>query len=182
MIAGSGLSAAHNSCHFFSAAFFLVSAEVAEFTVDFIRTSLDDRHVGTCYERLALGDLSTKVYVTLLKSPCQSGAHMHSSEMWSYKKSPKSKLTKGFWSGRNWTRTQAKDHDKTPRFAAIDNSSAESGTRFGTKGRPIDPDLRAILNAWPGLPEAIRAEIRAIVRQNYQSPGQDFTDNGGHGD
>ncbi|MDC0934640.1 hypothetical protein OAS39_00025 [Pirellulales bacterium] len=29
---------------------------------------------------------------------------------------------------------------------------------------PIDPDLAAVIDAWPELPEAVRADIVAMVR------------------
>jgi hypothetical protein len=33
-----------------------------------------------------------------------------------------------------------------------------------TDNRPTDPDLAAIVEAWPGLPEAIKAGILAMVK------------------
>ena len=47
--------------------------------------------------------------------------------------------------------------------------SAASGGTFSNDGRaeyrePNDPDLAAVLDAWPELPEAIKAGIMAMVR------------------
>ncbi len=35
---------------------------------------------------------------------------------------------------------------------------------IGAAGGAIDPDLQAILDAWPRLPESVRAEVLAMVR------------------
>jgi len=42
-------------------------------------------------------------------------------------------------------------------------SSAESGALDAENGLK-DPDLGAIIDAWPGLPDAIKAGILAMVR------------------
>jgi hypothetical protein len=42
-------------------------------------------------------------------------------------------------------------------------SGAESGA-LGAQNGPVDPDLAAVMEAWPGLPAAIRAGILAMVR------------------
>ena len=46
---------------------------------------------------------------------------------------------------------------------AEDPRGAESGA-VDTETAPIDPDLAAVIDAWPGLPEAAKAGIVAIVR------------------
>ncbi len=46
---------------------------------------------------------------------------------------------------------------------AEDPRGAESGA-VDTEKVPIDPDLARLINAWPNLPEAIRAGIVAMVR------------------
>lgn len=42
-------------------------------------------------------------------------------------------------------------------------SGAESG-RLGARDTPINPELTAVVEAWPGLPEAIKGGILAMVR------------------
>ncbi len=42
-------------------------------------------------------------------------------------------------------------------------SGAESGA-LGAREAPIDPGLAAVVEAWPALPEAIKAGILAMVR------------------
>ena len=41
-------------------------------------------------------------------------------------------------------------------------SGAESGA-LGAENAPIDPELAAVVDAWPALPEAIKAGILAMV-------------------
>ena len=45
--------------------------------------------------------------------------------------------------------------------------SAESGTTPSTttvqENSPIDPDLAAVIDAWPALPDAVKAGIVAMV-------------------
>ena len=43
-------------------------------------------------------------------------------------------------------------------------SGAESGA-VGGDSAPIDPDLAAVVAAWPGLPEAVRRKVVALVRR-----------------
>ena len=44
-----------------------------------------------------------------------------------------------------------------------DGGAAESGA-FGPENASIDPDLRAVVDAWPTLPEPVRVGIVALVR------------------
>ena len=44
-----------------------------------------------------------------------------------------------------------------------DQSGAECGA-LGVQSAPIDPDLRAVIEHWPALPEAIKAGILAMIR------------------
>ena len=41
--------------------------------------------------------------------------------------------------------------------------SAAAGAAIDNISAPIDPDLAAVVEAWPGLPESARAAILAIV-------------------
>lgn len=48
--------------------------------------------------------------------------------------------------------------------AAVDGrGGAESGA-LGARERPIDPELAAVIDAWPALPEATRSAILAMIR------------------
>ena len=61
---------------------------------------------------------------------------------------------------------------QTPRKKAIsDQGGAESGAPDApdAPNRPDDPDLSRLINAWPNLPEAIRAGIVAMVNAAIQS-------------
>ncbi|MBN2563450.1 MAG: hypothetical protein JXQ75_21225 [Phycisphaerae bacterium] len=43
--------------------------------------------------------------------------------------------------------------------------SKDTPTRFpGAQGRNLSPDLQDVVNAWPSLPDAIRAGIVAMIR------------------
>ena len=42
-------------------------------------------------------------------------------------------------------------------------SGAESGA-LGAQNAPFDPDLATVVEAWPGLPAAIKADILAMVQ------------------
>ncbi|MCZ6736103.1 MAG: hypothetical protein O7C65_09965 [Planctomycetota bacterium] len=50
----------------------------------------------------------------------------------------------------------------------IDLGGAESGA-VGDKSGLADPDLQHLIDAWPDLPEAIRAGIVAMVNAAIQS-------------
>ena len=49
-----------------------------------------------------------------------------------------------------------------------DNAGANAGAVETKTGR-FDADLQALINAWPDLPEAIRAGILAMVRGQIRS-------------
>lgn len=44
-----------------------------------------------------------------------------------------------------------------------DQSGAECGA-LGAREASIDPELAAVVDAWPGLPRAIKAAILAMIR------------------
>jgi len=48
-------------------------------------------------------------------------------------------------------------------MGASGQSGAESGA-LGAREAPVDPDLAAVVDAWPTLPAAIKAGILAMVR------------------
>jgi hypothetical protein len=56
---------------------------------------------------------------------------------------------------------------------ACDHLRSPSATKNATRALPDDPDLAAVVTAWPSLPEAIRAGILAMVRASApdQGPG-----------
>jgi hypothetical protein len=70
-------------------------------------------------------------------------------------------------SGEDRTRTTLENAGKT-------GVPQESGTESGTVGAqlaPIDPDLAAVVNAWPTLPETTRRQIAATIREAVGSHG-----------
>ena len=46
---------------------------------------------------------------------------------------------------------------------AAPSSAAKSGA-VGTDSPPVDPELRVVIDAWPALTEAVRAEVFAMIR------------------
>ncbi len=64
------------------------------------------------------------------------------------------------YSGWGGIRTTSEYPEKP---AISSQCGAESGAR-DVQDAEIDPRLRAIVDAWPGLPEAIKAGISAMVR------------------
>ena len=50
-------------------------------------------------------------------------------------------------------------HENTEKKGGADQSGAESGAQEA----PLDPELAAVVDAWPALPEAIKAGILAMV-------------------
>jgi hypothetical protein len=47
---------------------------------------------------------------------------------------------------------------------ACDHLRSPRATKNATRALPDDPDLAAVVTAWPSLPEAVRAGIVAMVR------------------
>ena len=45
----------------------------------------------------------------------------------------------------------------------LDQGGAESGA-LGAREAPLDADLAAVVDAWPALPDAIKAGILAMIR------------------
>jgi hypothetical protein len=64
------------------------------------------------------------------------------------------------WSGKDRIRTPPENTGKT---GVSDQSSAESGA-LDPQNAILDPELAAVVEAWPALPEAIRAGILAMIR------------------
>lgn len=63
-------------------------------------------------------------------------------------------------SGWGGIRTPRKNAGKTQ---VTNQSGAESGA-LGAREAPIDPELAAVVEAWPALPDAIKAGILAMIR------------------
>jgi len=56
--------------------------------------------------------------------------------------------------------------DSPPENAGNLMGSTESGAESGALGAreaPIDPELAAVVDAWPALPDAIKAAILALL-------------------
>ena len=62
-------------------------------------------------------------------------------------------------SGEDRIRTPAENAGKT---GVSDQSGAECGA-LGAQNAPIDSDLAMVVKRWAGLPEAVRADILAMV-------------------
>jgi hypothetical protein len=59
---------------------------------------------------------------------------------------------------------------KSPRKTAIsEKGGAESGA-VGDDSAPIDPDLAAVIDAWPRLPETVRRDVLRIVHEAVRGP------------
>jgi hypothetical protein len=54
--------------------------------------------------------------------------------------------------------------DSRQRATASGSRRPPRATKSATSGSVVDPDLAAIMDAWPNLPEVVRAGIVAIVR------------------
>jgi len=63
-------------------------------------------------------------------------------------------------SGEDRIRTPAENAGKT---WVSDQSGAECGA-LGAQNALIDPDLAMVVKRWAGLPEAVRADILAMVQ------------------
>ena len=61
--------------------------------------------------------------------------------------------------GEDRIRTPAENAGKT---GVSDQSGAECGA-LGAQNAPIDSDLAMVVKRWAGLPEAVRADILAMV-------------------
>ena len=53
---------------------------------------------------------------------------------------------------------------ENPEENAPSREGAARGAAVGAEDAPIDPDLQAIIERWPELPEAVRTSIVAMVR------------------
>jgi hypothetical protein len=63
-------------------------------------------------------------------------------------------------SGEDRNRTP---HENTGKTGVSDQSGAECGALDAPKA-PFDPELAAVVDAWPALPAAIKAGILAMIR------------------
>ncbi len=46
---------------------------------------------------------------------------------------------------------------------ALSQQSAAQGAAVGAANGPIDPELQTIVERWPGLPDALKAGILAMI-------------------
>lgn len=53
---------------------------------------------------------------------------------------------------------------ENPEQYAHSENHAAAGAAVGSENAPIDPDLRAIIERWDDLPDAVSAGIVAMVR------------------
>src|SRR5262245_45643850 len=56
------------------------------------------------------------------------------------------------------------DQDASPEHAEGMRQAPATLTAPGRRAVPDDPDLAAVVAAWPGLPQAIRASILSMIR------------------
>jgi hypothetical protein len=67
--------------------------------------------------------------------------------------------------GEGFDATDAKHCDVTQLCKSNSQSAAQSGA-ISPNSDPIDVDLRALINRWPTLQPAVKAEILAIIRRS----------------
>ena len=53
---------------------------------------------------------------------------------------------------------------ENPEENALSRDSAAPGAAVGAQNTSIDPDLQAIIERWPELPDTVKAGILAMVR------------------
>ena len=61
---------------------------------------------------------------------------------------------------------------KTPEKTRIPESSGAESGAVGGEIVPIDPDLQRIIEAWPRLTDAARADILAMVNAANRTPAK----------
>jgi hypothetical protein len=70
--------------------------------------------------------------------------------------------------------TDGEEPKHTIDFTGNTGISQKSAARSGAlqvKNQPIDPDLAAVVGAWPDLPETARQQVLGIVRKAVESHG-----------
>ena len=106
-----------------------------------------DRHVSISMVNTRNGfePLSRRAWAQKVRRPTALGTYQH----------PKLIPRRGF----------EHPHDSPGKTADSEPGGAESGAPSApdAPGRPIDADLRRIIDAWPDLPPAIRPAILAMV-------------------
>jgi len=79
-----------------------------------------------------------------------------------------------FSSGGHGTRTDSVNACGSNGLRQPENQfGTETGTLQANSG-PIPPDLQVVIDAWPTLPEAIRADIVAMVRTAGGDTAEDW--------
>jgi hypothetical protein len=74
-------------------------------------------------------------------------------------------------SGEDRTRTDFHNPLQDNELGNPADASAAAGAAIEGNSALIDPDLAAVVNAWPTLPETIRRQIAATIREAVGSHG-----------
>ena len=67
-------------------------------------------------------------------------------------------------SNRGWRICNQTTDSENPEENALSRDSAAPGAAVDAQNTSIDPDLQAIIERWPELPDAVKAGILAMVR------------------
>ncbi len=79
----------------------------------------------------------------------------------------KSRLGQGWGSADSWIRTNdlgLMNPSTTAENKGLTSRVQHAAQHKAQVGLPADPNLRAIVEAWPDLPEAVQAGIMAMVK------------------
>lgn len=100
-----------------------------------------------------------------LQNPVQSVAVLAGKDLYKNEENPGKH---GFPGASSYTNADGEELEHAPDFTGntgySEKSAAESGAVGGENG-PFDPDLAAVVKAWPDLPEAARQTVLSIIRE-----------------